>query len=79
MLTTTDGKAAYISVTVTKGSTVLVSDLQKVTVKNTDLSSEAITSYKLFNNDLGLVQTSSTLVVGETADFRRNQSEIWFN
>lgn len=57
-----------VQVTITKGSTVLVSDYATIKVRNLDNTASSITDYTIHNNDLGADQNSTTLVVGETAD-----------
>ncbi|HWQ88695.1 MAG TPA: cell wall-binding repeat-containing protein [Desulfitobacteriaceae bacterium] len=61
----------YIQITLTKGADLVVSDLQKITIKNLNLTATSISDYTLYNNTIGDDQDSTTLVVGETATFRK--------
>jgi S-layer homology domain len=56
-----------VQVTVTKGSDVVVSELQTVKVRNLQGLATAVNSYELTNTAVADVQNSTTLVVGETA------------
>ncbi|MFJ8234708.1 S-layer homology domain-containing protein [Ureibacillus sp. NPDC094379] len=59
----------YVKVTLTTGSDVMTSALTKITVKNTNISADTITSALLFNIKNNVEQTSTTLVTGDTAKF----------
>ena len=65
--TLTEGKDAYVTVTATKGSEVITSDLAKITIKNTDLATDSITDYVLTNTTTGVDQSSTVLLKGEEA------------
>lgn len=79
----TEGKSAYVKVTLTKGSEVITSDLTKITIKNLNLAADSITSATLNNHGVNLTdeadgtvaydddfnQNSTTLVTGEKASF----------
>lgn len=67
--TTTDGKKAYITVTATKGSQVITSELQPVLIQNIELAADSISAVELKNTKAtAFVQNSKTLVVGDTAN-----------
>ncbi|GIN64109.1 hypothetical protein J27TS8_41020 [Robertmurraya siralis] len=55
-----------VQVSVSKGSTVVVSEKQTIKVRNQELAATAVKSYVLTNTNVA-EQKSSTLVVGETA------------
>ncbi len=59
----------YVKVTVSNGSDVMTSAITKITIKNTNISADTITSAVLTNATTGAEQTSLTLVTGESADF----------
>lgn len=59
----------YVRVTVSNGSDVMTSAITKITIKNTNISADTITSAVLTNATTGTEQTSLTLVTGENADF----------
>lgn len=62
----------YIQLTLTKGSDVVISAAQKVTVKNLNLVATGISDYTLSNDANGgtaFEMNSTKLVVGETATF----------
>ena len=61
-----EGVPIYVTVKAVKGEKVVTSELQKITIKNTDLITNEITDYTL-TGDNGLEQNSNNLVVGETA------------
>jgi len=56
-----------VQVTVTRGSSVVVSEVQTVKVRNVQAQATAINSYELTNSAVADKQISTTLVVGETA------------
>lgn len=58
-----------VQVTVAKGSNVLSSELAQVKVSNLDSTASTISAYELTNETTGFEQNSSTLVIGETAQF----------
>lgn len=72
---TTNADDYYVKVTLTKGSDVITSPLQKITIKNLDIAAGSITGARLLNNGAtgattdDFYQASSTLVTGETAAF----------
>jgi len=67
-------KSPYIQVTITKGSNVVVSPLQKITIQNQNLVANSISGYTLTNSTSTYAtkfdQNSTTLVTGETAYFK---------
>lgn len=66
-----DGEDFKVQITVTKGSDVIVSELGTITIKNIDLAAGGINDYKLVGTGGGAPDEydSTTLVVGETAEF----------
>lgn len=60
---------AYAQITLTKGADIVTSELQKIGIKNLNLTATSITDYELTNNTTGAVQDSTKLVVGENATF----------
>jgi hypothetical protein len=79
-LGTDSKKTTYVQVTLTNGSDVVVSTMGKVTIKNTNMSANSISSYTLTNttpssgvigDDSNYSLNSSTLVTGETAYFKK--------
>ncbi|QCX33452.1 hypothetical protein FDN13_06845 [Caloramator sp. E03] len=66
-LSAVTGKDFKVQVTITKGSTVLVSDYATIKIRNLDNTASSISEYTIHNNTLGADQNSTTLVVDETA------------
>ncbi|EMA6344728.1 S-layer homology domain-containing protein [Bacillus cytotoxicus] len=64
-------KNLKVQVTVTKGSTVITSELGTLKVRNLEAVTTAINSYELTNSAIAGKQNSTTLVVGETAFFNK--------
>ena len=60
-----------VKVTVSNGTTVVTSDYVEINIVDLDARVNSIDSYELTNLGTGLVQNSTTLVVGETADFTK--------
>ncbi len=63
---TATGETFYVGATVSKGSEVLTSELQKITVKNADLATETIESVTLETD--GVEKLSKTILLDETAE-----------
>lgn len=64
-------KSPYIQVTLTKGSDVIVSALQKITIKNQDIVASSITDVVLYNVAGDFEQNSTKLVTGEEANIKK--------
>lgn len=76
---TADTGDYYIQIVLTKGVDIVTSELQKITIKNLNLAASGISGYKLTNDKGGLnefKQESTTLVVGETAEFTEITAKV---
>ena len=63
------GISVYVQATLTKGTSIINTALQKITIRNTNPVSSAITDYTLYNDTLTADMNSTKLVTGETANF----------
>jgi putative cell wall-binding protein len=62
-------KDYYVQLTLTKGSDIVISNVQKITVKNLNLVATGISDYELYVEGSDTKQNSTKLVTGEVGTF----------